>query len=766
MGASDMFSSGFDADAAQYARNNRTQQPDFAPGMGGDPFAGAAQDMFGQSTMPNNQTAAGDIFSTGMNGAGGGFDPFNQVVGMPGQQVPGQAGMFNPNMPSPNAMMQPNMMQRQPQEDSADKFWRITGQAFKGAFSFFSSVSKSFGQLTALWWYKYSFKVIAISGACIVIGIIGALFKLGVGSSLVIAGFLSMAGSLTLFGISYSSVQKSGCNKLYKDEEPQQQPMQTPPPQDFNSNFSQPSMSFDDAFPQSDFDGDTSFDDDNVDSFFTDDEEDEDEDDWNFTGGVAETVTTPPMSSEEALNSMPDIQHGMYERNFLFETLVKRLPSICPDFATVKEIDEDSETFLLWGEKLIEAGICAGCKEDATPELISLKETIFSVIVKCTRPVGCKPDAIGEELAQLYSYNEETDTFKEGIFATTKVVGTNIIITIFNGESATVSLRDMMMHEQGYFKDTKNYMPVVLGIDQMGNCILTDFKKLESIIVTGMPRSGKSWFVKAVLLQMAALLSPADLNIMVCDPKEGTSDYIRFCVPHVKRFESDDKKVLDLMRTLVRVEGAKRRKIIGDAGCINYWTFKDRYPDVKMPLIYLVIDEVVTFASRMDKECFQEFRMLLRELITQLPNLGIRAIIIPHMLNNDIIEKKTSDVVLCRISVKGDADHIEKATGSKFRDFPYKLVHNGDMAIRLTGHPNTLFVHGAVIGNSDEEIDDVFDYVRRVWAKLEPDEKSDASERARLQSEIGTIQEDIEKESDDSLLASSFTDEALDTSVF
>lgn len=286
-----------------------------------------------------------------------------------------------------------------------------------------------------------------------------------------------------------------------------------------------------------------------------------------------------------------------------------------------------------------------------------------------------------------------------------------------------ITVKDMFDVEKDFMLDSKNIIPVVMGVDPRGKVIKADLRKLESIIIAGMPRSGKSWLAQAVLTQMCFFVSPKELNIYICDPKEGISDFKMFRPPHVKKFEFKDDRIVQLLRNLVKVEAPRRKKIIGDAGFVNIWDFKKKYPDVHLPVVYVMIDEIVTLASRMDKETNQEFRMLLRELISQLPALGIRAFLIPHVLNNDIIEKKTSDLVPCRISVMGSADHIEKVTGAKPKDFPYKLAIEGDMAVKLPlVNPNVMYMHGVVLTDDNNKNMEIFDYMRRIWSTLEPDE--------------------------------------------
>ena len=107
---------------------------------------------------------------------------------------------------------------------------------------------------------------------------------------------------------------------------------------------------------------------------------------------------------------------------------------------------------------------------------------------------------------------------------------------------------------------------------------------------------------------------------------------------------------------------------------------------------------------------------------SQLPALGIRAFLIPHVVKNDIIAKTATDLIPCRISVCGDAGHIESCTGTKPRDFTYKLSNVGDMAVRIPDiSPLTLFVHGGVLSSSNSRNIKIFDYLRRLWLKLEPD---------------------------------------------
>ena len=137
--------------------------------------------------------------------------------------------------------------------------------------------------------------------------------------------------------------------------------------------------------------------------------------------------------------------------------------------------------------------------------------------------------------------------------------------------------------------------------------------------------------------------------------------------------------------------------------------------------MYVLIDEVITLAERMDKETKDEFNSLLLELVSQLPALGIRIIMIPHVVKDQVLKKSITDLIPCRISVRGDSMHIEKSVGIK--GFKHKLEHQGDMAVRFN-NDEPMFVHSVVLTDSNEKNNELFDFLTRLWLKLEPESYS------------------------------------------
>lgn len=706
----DNFSNDFDADTARYERMNRVNPSEFPPGQGSDNFDDIFSSNTSESVSGSNQFE--DIFSSSPNTSGvGGTDTFgnNNIGGIQNTQ-----------------------QQVKPTED---KVFDAVCEGGKKAFSFGKVFISSFKGVTPLFWQRYGYKSLLVSIIVAVAGLLLWILGVSLGSSICIGGVIAAIPSVIIFLFNTDNAKKFDTE--YTDEEPA--PVQQPDSEFGGSDdfFSQ--VTSDDDF-DSDFDG---FDSESDDDF----EEEDYDDDFDF----GSSVTAEPedgMDIDKALETSQEFDKGMYTRSYLYDMFTKVLPKITPSFYTMREYDPDDDAFLQWGDYLREAAEVTGCKEDYLPELETLEENLFTIKLSCDRPTGFKPDAVANELASIYAHLDENS---ENVSAKAEPVGGRCYITIFTGKTAMISLKDMYDQVEDFMLNSSNYIPIVLGVNTKGEVIKYDFKKLESIIITGMPRSGKSWLVQCVLYQMCSFVSPRELHITICDPKEGISDFKSFVLPHVKNFVCEDNAIIDTLRKLVKVEAPRRKKIIGDAGFVNIWDYKEVYPEVYLPVIYVVVDEVVTLASRMDKETNNEFRMLLRELISQLPALGIRAFLIPHVLNNDIIEKKTSDLVPCKISVCGDADHVEKATGSKPKDFPHKLKNKGDMAVRMPSiSSETMFIHAPALTDSNTKNAKLFDYARRVWSKLEPDEVANSvSASAELEQENKEVLEKLESTDDD-----------------
>lgn len=743
MGVEDFHLDDFDDDAlesSRYEREGRLHGASTPPGQS-DFFSGSNNDMFSNSVEDN---------------WGSGGDNMNDIFSSPFASNQGATyGNTQPQQPETPATTEDKIF------DALKKGGTTALDATKDILH-----SDKTNALFKVEWGRTS----AIAGiVCMAVGILLRLFGLTAGLQITVGGILGVAFGAVMWG--FNEEKSHTDSSMFGESDTNNTTNVSEPSMNFDTNifsqsndeeespFSSSPNFFDNDEEEEDkqsanfFDEDNDNDDKEEDSIFKDDEVEEESEDEEpkFTfedidepeeEEETETEVGKCLTNEEALANLGDnVPVNVYTRQYLFDVFTQRLPNYKPDFVELKSFDEDDAIFAEWEQRLREASTVSGVKDEKLPNLLELKQNLFSIIIVCSRTAGFKADVVGDEIARMYEHKvSDAGEIGEGkIFAKTVAAGTQATITIFLGTKALISLKDMMEvpEVKKFFLNTKNYMPVVLGTNQLGHVIYTDFKKIESILITGMPRSGKSWFVQQTLTQMCAFVSPRELNIYVCDPKDGISDFKSFCLPHIKKFVSGDDNIVSVIRNVVKVEGPRRKKIIGDAGCVNIWDFKELHPEVDMPLIYILIDEVVTLAARMEKEVKSEFQGLLFELISQMPALGIRALLIPHEVKNDIIKKEITDLIMCRISVLGSAEHIESSTGTKPKDFPYKLTNQGDMAVRIPiVNPKTMYVHAPALTSENVENNRVFDYMRQIWKRIEPDSYEGAVvERAELENE-------------------------------
>ena len=711
MGAEDFHFDSFDDDSysdAMYDRDSRMNPSDTPPGQD-DIFGGCSDDIFS-----NNMSL--DFGNSGLD----------DIFGSSSSNFMGQGAVYGSGFPTQQPQQQPT--------GAEDMFYDTLK---KGGSSLLDACkdlihNSSTNALFKVEWGRSS-SIIGI--ACVPIGIVMRMFGFVQGFEVAIGGALGVAFGAILWGFneekSHNDESMFSSNNNTSNVEPPYDPfgLNTPyePCADEFENFftedntedNKEGENSDDFFSD---DPDSNETESESNSIFNEDEKKDNEEEFEFeelddTGEDTNKNDGTCLTNEEALNRMGDnIPINVYTRQYLFDIFTQRLPNYEPNFVTMQDFDDDDPVFIEWEQRLREAATVSGVKDENLPNLLKLQQNLFSIIIVCSRTSGFKADVVGDEIARMYEQKVSiSGEIEEGkIFAKTVSAGTQATITIFLGASALISLKDMLEVNEvkKFFLDTKNYMPVVLGTNQLGHVIYTDFKKIESILITGMPRSGKSWFVQQTLTQMCAFVSPRELNIYICDPKDGISDFKYFCLPHIKKFVSGDDNIVNIIRNVVKVEGPRRKKIIGDAKCVNIWDFKEQCPEVDMPLIYILIDEVVTLAARMEKEVKAEFQNLLFELISQMPALGIRALLIPHEVKNDIIKKEITDLIMCRISVLGSAEHIESSTGTKPKDFPYKLTSAGDMAVRIPiVNSKTMYVHAPALTSANNENNKIFDYM-------------------------------------------------------
>lgn len=735
-----------DMNNARIERERQMNPPAAEPGMADDWGFDDASTFAGGEGMGGGDAWGSSFggFGGGAGGAGsvgGGSDPFGGGANLfgGGASTPfggGSAwGGFGSFDTGQSAWGQPQGQQGQSSKIE-DALWDTAKGVMKGFFTFASEFVNSFKSMNTLSYMVMGRTQLIISIVAFLSGCLFLIFAStkSLGLSLIVSGLASGGIGLMIFMSCYEKVSANP-----EAFQPESQPdafgdAQADP-------FAQPD-SFSDPFGGGGSDDGWGTESDGwgeeLDSFgdeeepFEDDFEEEESFDTSFSAsewGSSEELEFSalggtgysPLSDADQDKILSQVQEGnkLLTRQYLYENIVSMYPYIRRDYNKVREIT--GAEFDAWDAVVQQsANILKPKGSDVEmPYLIKAEERLFFYRLVVKRVPWIKNvNQFVTEITNIYSFDETTARLNDLVYGFGVQVGNNINITIMKGETAMVSVRDLYQNISKEILNLDNMIPVVFGVDDKGNEIWRDIKNIESLLVTGMPRSGKTWLVLSMLAQMMTFLSPSELHFYICDPKEGISDFKKIKVPHVRKFVSDDEDIIRTLRHVVRVEGARRTKVLADAGCVNIFDYNKANPDKKMPLLYVIIDEIVSLSERMDKETKDEFQGLIMELVSRLPALGIRIIMIPHLVKNEFIKKSITALITCRISVRGSAEHIEDTLG--VRKFEHSLVHPGDMAVSFKSG-EAQFVHAAVLAKTNDETAAIFDFLFKFWSKVDPD---------------------------------------------
>lgn len=618
----------------------------------------------------------------------------------------------------------------EPVKTAEDQIFEVAKKVFVGFFTFLKELFESFKTAT-----KHSFMgtghTLVIYGASSTgLGLLLVLFgfQRSLGLSLLIAGILSIGLGVPLFMTMYSRI----LNEDGSLEEATNLAEEVDPFAEtggwgddaFSTDFS--SLEGDQDFGFSEASGFDSLDDDAF-GFGTEDDSDEEEDVDYFSmerlGGTTSSVSTS--TNPDKLLESVTVANGMYTRSYLYDITTPILPNINPKFAGVREIKEGTEEFDAWNAVIHEGASQLKTKADVDmPYLIKAEERLMYFHLTVKRVSWIKNlQPLVDEIVKVYSYDEQSGEFNSAIYGSAESVGDFVYITIMRGEQVTVSNKDLYESCKSWVLDPKNEMPVVLGVDKQGRPVTEDFGKVNSVLVAGMPRAGKTWHVQSILAQLMTFKSPEEVQFYIIDPKATTSDFYSMTTPHVRKFVHEPDEILKVLDDLMEVEAVRRSMVFEQASkesgvsIIKIQDYNKHNPDKIMPYLYVLIDEVVTL-SEVGKTFKDHFMGRVMEIVSRTPNLGIRLMLIPHLVKNDIIKKNITRLIPYRVSVGGNAEHIEDTLLTK--KFTNRLVQQGDMAV-ATGNDEAKFIHAGIVTSSVDDTAKYFDFLTKLWLKLSPD---------------------------------------------
>ncbi|MFC6253834.1 DNA translocase FtsK [Secundilactobacillus hailunensis] len=282
---------------------------------------------------------------------------------------------------------------------------------------------------------------------------------------------------------------------------------------------------------------------------------------------------------------------------------------------------------------------------------------------------------------------------------------TTVGIEIPNPKTRPVMLSEVLGSKA--FKDSKSPLTVALGVDLFGQPRVYDLRRMPHGLIAGATGSGKSVFINSLLISLLYKATPAQLRLLLIDPKAvELAPYDG--LPHLlSPVISDSKAAAAALKWAVK-EMDDRYDRLAAAGVRNIEQYNERAELTdndaqKLPYIVIVIDELADLMMMASSEV-QDY--IVR--ITQKARAaGIHLLIATQRPSVDIVTGTIKNNIPTRVafmvSSQVDSRTIIDTSGAE------RLLGKGDMLFLGNGASQPVRLQGTYV---DKEVDRVTDFVR------------------------------------------------------
>ncbi len=309
------------------------------------------------------------------------------------------------------------------------------------------------------------------------------------------------------------------------------------------------------------------------------------------------------------------------------------------------------------------------------------------------------------------------------------IPGKNVIgLEIPNAHREIVYLSEIFSSRE--YGDARSALSLALGKDIAGRPVVVDLQKMPHLLVAGTTGSGKSVALNAMVLSLLFKASPADVRMLMIDPKMlELSVYDK--IPHLLApVVTDMKEAANALRWCV-AEMERRYRLMAALGVRNLSGFNKKVreaeaagqplpdplfkadpeaPEAKaeplrpLPFIVVVIDEFADMMMIVGKKVEE----LIARLAQKARAAGVHLVLATQRPSVDVItgliKANIPTRIAFQVSSKIDSRTILDQSGAE------TLLGNGDMLYLPPGTATPERVHGAFVG--DDDVHKVVEWLR------------------------------------------------------
>src|SRR6266403_1106599 len=164
-------------------------------------------------------------------------------------------------------------------------------------------------------------------------------------------------------------------------------------------------------------------------------------------------------------------------------------------------------------------------------------------------------------------------------------------IYVPNKEKKHILFRDSVGHVWDAFNNKKQRIPLLFGIDHMGNFVVEDLPLLPHLLIAGATGSGKSTLLNSILASLIYTVLPSKLKLVLSDIKQ--VEFTNFVgAPHLMfPVSTSIPETLEQMEWLCD-EINRRLTTLVRASCQNILQYNSLETRAAIPYILFVIDEL------------------------------------------------------------------------------------------------------------------------------------------------------------------------------